>query len=625
MDDKQQILAYENAMNDHYLELVGKQEKPRVAGLRQRKRTDFSPLTGRISIEGDEPGKVENYYIGPMHMDQGDLFVISWTAPAAEIFFRHLKTWQTKNVRVQRRFVQKVRRLTNYADIWVGRPERQAFPQSSESERPPPAKSEGRSRWLAGVKARAGIPRTQPERMPSAEPLEPSATAVTAATTMEDLLRESLSAPRSLGLSSVLATLQPEQYDLVTRTTEKSLVIQGHAGTGKTIIATHRAAWMVHEDREESLGQILLLGPTPAWEAHVSTASTDLGINKRRIVVSSVHGLILEVLGFEPDAYRPRPVDSVRVPEGADEVVRAAALRSRRSDMKGLEALGVFYDGFVTTMHLEGRSAKFRAWAGDLPATFKSARKDPLMWPLLAYMQVLLEPGEVFEHVVVDEAQDLSLFEWRILEEMNAGNWTLVGDMQQRHSLQVKTWSDITSRIPATRWDESTINTGYRTSQAIADFAAALLPKSVGFRKASPLGRGIPPRIINAAAIRRTVESITLEQCQRLATIRPDGTLAVITPNIDAVVREARLLGWMPKDKWTWADDADRTYSFLTPEEARGLEFDAVVAVEPSIFRANSGSDGRLYTSLTRANLELVVVHSRPLPAALAREAQRIF
>ncbi|MCF3139110.1 AAA family ATPase [Paenarthrobacter sp. AR 02] len=611
-------------MNDHYLELVGKQERPRVAGLRQRKRTDFTPLTGRISIEGDEPGKVENYYIGPMHIDQGDLFVISWTAPAAEIFFRHLKSWQSKNVRVQRRFVQKIRRLSNYADLWIGPRESQAFPQSSDAERPPQSKSQGGSRWLAGVKANAGSARTPSKRMPLAEPVEPIVTALAAATTMEELLRETLSAPRSLGLSSVLATLQPEQYDLVTRTTEKSLVVQGHAGTGKTIIATHRAAWMVHEDREGSLGQVLLLGPTPAWEAHVSTASTDLGIDKRRILVSSVHGLILEVLGFEPDAYRPRPVDSVRVPEGADDVVRAAALKSRRSDIKGLEALGAFYDGFVTTMHLEGRSAKFRAWAGDLPATFKSARKDPLMWPLLAYMQVLLEPGEVFEHVVVDEAQDLNLFEWRILEEMNAGNWTLVGDMQQRHSLQVKTWSDITTRIPGTQWDVSTINTGYRTSQAIADFAAALLPKASGFRKASPLGRGIPPRIINAAAIRRTVESITLEQCQRLAQTRPDGTVAVITPNIDGVVREARLSGWMPKDKWTWADNADRTYSFLTPEEARGLEFDAVVVIEPSTFRAKSGSDGRLYTSLTRANLELVVVHSRQLPIALAREAQRI-
>ncbi|MCY1675617.1 AAA family ATPase [Pseudarthrobacter sp. SL88] len=624
MNTKQQVLAFENSMNDLYLEQVDKQSKPLVAGIRQRKKTDFSPLTGRISLEGDKPGQVENYYIGPMHIDQDDLYVISWTAPAAAVFFRNLKSWQSRNVRVQRRFIQKVRTLTNYADVWVGRPNGEAFPTNRPEEKPPTPKSGGKSRWLAGVKAKVG---PQPkEAAPASSAPAPSAPTRTdmPLTTMEDLLRETLSAPRSLGLSSVLATLQPEQYDLVTYAADKSVVVQGHAGTGKTIIATHRAAWLVHQDRQDALEHILLLGPTPAWEAHVSTAVGDFGTPGRKILVGSVHGLILEVLGFEPSAVRPRPVDAARVPNGADALVRSAALRARSSHSKGLDALGHFYEDFVTRSHLDGETPAVKEWARGLPATFKGARKDPLMWPLLAYMRILLEPGDVFEHVIVDEAQDLSLFEWRVLEEMNAGSWTLVGDMQQRHSMQVKTWSDITSRLSAARWDERVINDGYRTSQAIADFAAALLPKSAGLRRASPLGRGIPPRIVNAQAIQRTVESIALEQCQRLATDRPEGTVAVITPDVDRVLQEARISGWSAQDRWTWADRDLNRYSFLTPEEARGLEFDSVVVVEPATFRANSGSDGRLYTSLTRANLELVVVHSRPLPTALAREAQRL-
>lgn len=610
-------------MNDLYLEAVDKRERPRVAGIRERKRTDFSPLTGRISLEGDEPGQVENYYIGPMHVAVDDLYVISWTAPAAEVFFRNLKTWQSNKVRVQRRFIQKVRKLTNYADLWVGRPENEAFPEERAAEKPPVPRSSGGSKWLAGAKAKVA-PDSSPEGPTTSAPKSaPPVAADPPPTTMEDLLRETLAAPRSLGLSSVLATLQPEQYDLVTYAMDKSLVVQGHAGTGKTIIATHRAAWLVHGDRKDALGRILLLGPTPAWEAHVSTAASDLGIGEKSILVGSVHGLILEVLGFEPGSVRPRPVDAARVPEGVDALVRVAALNSRRSGKKGLEALAAFYQEFVTGLHLHGESAEIAEWAGGLPSTFKGARKDPLMWPLLAYVRILLEPGDLFEHVIVDEAQDLSLFEWRLLEEMNIGTWTLVGDMQQRHSQQVKSWSDITSRITGTRWDERAINDGYRTSQAIADFAAALLPKSAGLRRASPLGRGIPPRIINASALGRTVESIALAECHRLAMDRPDGTVAVITPHIDKVVQEARISGWSAEDRWTWADRDLNRYSFLTPEEARGLEFDAVVVVEPATFRANSGSDGRLYTSLTRANLELVVVHSRPLPSALAREAQR--
>ena len=611
-------------MNDLYLEAVDKREGARVAGIRDGKRTDFSPLAGRISLEGDEPGQVNNYYIGPMHVTMDGLYVISWTAPAAEVFFRNLKTWQSSRVRVQRRFIQKVRKLTNYADLWVGRPESEAFPQERADEKPPVPRASGGSKWLAGAKAKA-TPESSLERpTPSAPKAAPHVAADTPPTTIKDLLRETLAAPRALGLSSVLATLQPEQYDLVTYAMDKSLVVQGHAGTGKTIIATHRAAWLVHGDRQDALGRVLLLGPTPAWEAHVSTAAGDLGIGEKNILVGSVHGLILEVLGFEPGSVRPRPVDAARVPEGVDALVRVAALNSRRSGKKGLEALAAFYQEFVTGLHLHGESAEIAEWAGGLPSTFKGARKDPLMWPLLAYVRILLEPGDLFEHVIVDEAQDLSLFEWRLLEEMNIGSWTLVGDMQQRHSQQVKSWSDITSRMTGTRWDERVINDGYRTSQAIADFAAALLPKSAGLRRASPLGRGIPPRIINASALGRTVESIALAECHRLAADRPDGTVAVITPHIEKVVQEARMSGWSAEDRWTWADRDLNRYSFLAPEEARGLEFDAVVVVEPATFRANSGSDGRLYTSLTRANLELVVVHSRPLPTALAREAQRI-
>ncbi|MCY4495096.1 MAG: hypothetical protein OXB92_14705, partial [Acidimicrobiaceae bacterium] len=59
------------------------------------------------------------------------------------------------------------------------------------------------------------------------------------------------------------------------------------------------------------------------------------------------------------------------------------------------------------------------------------------------------------------------------------------------------------------------------------------------------------------------------------------------------------------------------TISVLHPDEARGLEFDAAVVVEPGDFPKNVGRQGVLYTSLTRANKELTIVHSRPFPRGL--------
>ncbi len=65
----------------------------------------------------------------------------------------------------------------------------------------------------------------------------------------EPLLRSRLKAPRKERLSQVLATLQPEQYRLITAPASDSIIIEGGPpGTGKTIIASHRAAYFIHDD-----------------------------------------------------------------------------------------------------------------------------------------------------------------------------------------------------------------------------------------------------------------------------------------------------------------------------------------------------------------------------------------
>jgi DNA helicase IV len=63
----------------------------------------------------------------------------------------------------------------------------------------------------------------------------------------------------------------------------------------------------------------------------------------------------------------------------------------------------------------------------------------------------------------------------------------------------------------------------------------------------------------------------------------------------------------------------DGTATLLDPPEAKGLEFDAVVVVEPALIAGGTARGLRLlYVALTRAVQELVVVHAEPLPAALA-------
>jgi DNA helicase IV len=143
----------------------------------------------------------------------------------------------------------------------------------------------------------------------------------------------------------------------------------------------------------------------------------------------------------------------------------------------------------------------------------------------------------------------------------------------------------------------------YRVPGEIMDFALPLLDE-IAPEVERPLAyrRGAaPPRLVQVAA-----ESLVPAALE--ATAELDGLLAVIAP---------RSLAAEPP-----SGDAfdEMSVPVLTPREAKGLEFDHVVVVEPAAIVEEGGDAGlrELYVSLTRPTKTLTVVHSRELPAALA-------
>ncbi|WP_407709146.1 AAA family ATPase [Arthrobacter nitrophenolicus] len=517
----------------------------------------------------------------------------------------------------------------------VVRPEGDPFvsARTETKQAPRPAPGSGKS-WLS---------KTRAEKAPDAQPLIPDlpprppsvsshlfshaeAQVEFSPSTSADLLRAALAAPRTGGLEAVLSTLQPEQYGLVTADPSTSLVVQGHAGTGKTIIATHRAAWLVDSNRGKAIDNVLLVGPTEAWEEHISLAVADLHDGAGLVRIVSIQRVLMDVLNMDPKQVLGQRVEEASAPPKGSERVVADLVDSYKSSRRS-GSLRAAYEAILVleTTKASARSRDFYAWRNTLPRTYETARSRPSLWPLLAYIQVLVNPPQRYSHIIVDEAQDLSPFEWQTLMRLNSGTWSLVGDMNQRHSPRTfRKWSELYKDLPSSRWAEHTINSGFRTTQSISDFAASLLPITQRRRGASPLGEGKPPLVISVAERRRTVESLTVDECLRLSADHSEGTVAVITPNLEGVATAARLAGWKADGRHAYATGERSRFQLLSPEEARGLEFDAVVVMEPAAFRAGSGTNGRLYTSLTRANLELVVVHDKPLPAALARAAKKL-
>lgn len=172
----------------------------------------------------------------------------------------------------------------------------------------------------------------------------------------------------------------------------------------------------------------------------------------------------------------------------------------------------------------------------------------------------------------------------------------------------------------AGRWQLEELTVNYRTPQQIMDIAADVLaaagiastpPTSARVGESPPTAQRTAPR--DEAALLATVRS-------ELALLGA-GRLAVITPRALhgglAGMLTAALPGGVVTDG---ATEADAPVSVLTVTGVKGLEFDAVIVVEPAQVVAESprGSSD-LYVALTRATQRLRVLYSGDLPAGLAR------
>src|SRR5438128_3744136 len=95
-------------------------------------------------------------------------------------------------------------------------------------------------------------------------------------TAVSDFLLEELERRREGRMRDIVATIQSDQYRLITAEPEGALVIQGGPGTGKTAVGLHRASWLLYTHREQ-LRRVLVVGPNPTFMDYVSHVLPALG------------------------------------------------------------------------------------------------------------------------------------------------------------------------------------------------------------------------------------------------------------------------------------------------------------------------------------------------------------
>ncbi|HZU73775.1 MAG TPA: AAA family ATPase [Acidimicrobiales bacterium] len=227
--------------------------------------------------------------------------------------------------------------------------------------------------------------------------------------------------------------------------------------------------------------------------------------------------------------------------------------------------------------------------------------------------------NQSYGHIVVDEAQDLSAMELRMIARRSRrGSMTVLGDLAQASAPGAqKSWSEAARHlgIGNTAIDELTI--GYRVPGPIMDFANRLLPLVAPGLPVTTSVRGVgaPPLVMEVGP--NQVAEATAELAAEAVAVWT--SVAVVVPPSLA----AKVAGALGAAGVSYVDGAARAalgehLTLLPPGAVKGLEFDAVIAVEPA--RMVSEIDNGLhllYVVLTRAVQHLAVVHGEALPAAL--------
>jgi DNA helicase IV len=509
--------------------------------------------------------------------------------------------------------------------------------------------------------------------------------------TVSDFLLEELERRREGRMRDIVATIQSDQYRLITAAPEGALVVQGGPGTGKTAVGLHRASWLLYTHREE-LRRVLVVGPNATFMDYVSHVLPALGEDavEQRAVSELLDGVVAEreeapdVARLKADvrlgevvqravelAVQPKPEELVLFVDGQFVAVRERqvrelldeALESRTSlaqarDRFRMAVLRRFYERYGELLEdlafrsfdeieraLQGKGllAKYldRVLALPKPERLvarlltspgalgeaadgildggeqklllrdRPRRMADLQWsvhdlPLLDVARTLVDGApRTFGHVIVDEAQDLSPMQLRMVSRRALdGSLTILGDVAQATGpIVYRGWEELEPFLPdGALVTVEELRHAYRVPGEIMEFALPLLDV-VAPEAERPLSYrqgGDPPRLV------RVDEGELLLTALREAA-ELDGLLAIIAPR--------SLVEHEPQ-----GDAFDEiSVAVLTPRESKGLEFDHVVVVEPAAIADEGGDAGlrELYVALTRPTKTLTVVHSRPLPAAL--------
>ncbi|MGI9084230.1 MAG: HelD family protein [Aeromicrobium sp.] len=538
----------------------------------------------------------------------------------------------------------------------------------------------------------------------------------------EGALLASLSRARDSSMHSVVATIQKEQDEAIRAPSRGATIIGGGPGTGKTVVALHRAAYLLYTDRRRfESGGVLVIGPSTVFMKYIERVLPSLGETRVTLrslgevvdgvkatrhddaVVAAAKGSsrmvpVLRRLASAPQRGEPTEFryfykdDVLRLDAGQLAGIRRhllSGLKRNRAytrvpaalvdalwfQVAGERALDKGESGFIDIITTDDAFAGFvEAWWPPVEAVelwrtlperiaemadgaFTPDELAALVasWdrideedapriedvPLIDELRYLI--GEVphtddddddlprqlmsferrerddrddrmratrsidddgFAHVLVDEAQDLSPLQWRMLARRGChASWTIVGDPAQASwPHQQGSAPPLPEALEGKPEHVFRLSTNYRNSAEIYDLAAQVAAVAVPDPDLADAVRrtGEQPEhhVVEASALPADVMASAEAMLADL-----EGTVAVVTSREDVAATAEALAALL-----TQHPDRLRVIEGL---DTKGLEFDGVVVVQPDAITDESASGWRtLYVVLTRATQRLTTVGS---------------
>ena len=219
-----------------------------------------------------------------------------------------------------------------------------------------------------------------------------------------------------------------------------------------------------------------------------------------------------------------------------------------------------------------------------------------------------------YGHVVVDEAQELSPMQWRLLMRRNPlKSFTIVGDIAQASAAAgAASWAGALEPHVGDNWRLEELTVNYRTPAQISEVAEAMA-----------LAHGV--NITRSRAVRESEWPVDVVRADHLPAAVVDTVVAdrAISAGTVAVIVSESLVGdvWpalaasLGSDVGRGAAGLNRAVAVLTPQESKGLEFDSVVVVEPQrIVDEIARGAAALYVAMTRPTQRLHLVTTGDLP-----------